>query len=313
MNHPVGSRPSTSPVLMSGASGMIGASLRAALEVETFPVLQLVREAPSRPNQLRWNPAATPAVENLHPLEGLAAAIHLSGANLSGHRWTAAYKRELVGTRIDSTRNLVQTLLSLSNPPPVLLVASAIGFYGDRGDALLDERSSPGNGFLADLCRQWEQASQPAIDAGIRVVHLRFGVVLGRQGGALAKMLPLFRLGLGGPLGSGRQWMSWISLNDLVVAALFALRSPSLSGPLNLTAPHPVTNAEFTRALAHAVHRPAILPAPAFALRLAMGEMADAALLSSARVYPAKLVDAGFPFAHPTLDLALAAALHDPQ
>ena len=203
----------------------------------------------------------------------------------------------------------MNTLLALRNPPPVLLVASAIGFYGERGNELLDERAGRGSGFLAKLCQEWEQASQPATDAGIRVVHLRFGVVLGPRGGALEKMLPLFRLGLGGRLGSGHQWVSWISLADLVSATIFALHNLSLSGPVNLTSPNPVKNSELTQALAHAVHRPAFLPAPAFALRLALGEMADAALLASTRVYPAKLLDAGFKFDHPTIDLALAAAL----
>jgi uncharacterized protein (TIGR01777 family) len=303
--------PLSSPVLISGASGMLGTALSAALRSCAPAVLQLVRQVPAKPNQIHWNPEATPGAENLRPLEGLAAAIHLSGANLSSHRWTSAYKRELVTTRVQSTRSLVATLLALQHPPPVLLVASAVGYYGDRGDALLDERSSRGDGFLADLCEEWERASRPAADAGIRVVHLRFGVVLSHKGGALAKMLPLFRLGLGGRLGSGHQWVSWISLTDLVEATLLALRSPTLSGPVNLTAPNPVTNAELTRALSRAVHRPAILPAPAFALRLAMGEMADAALLSSTRVHPAKLVEAGFEFAHPTIAAAIAATLRD--
>jgi uncharacterized protein (TIGR01777 family) len=191
----------------------------------------------------------------------------------------------------------------------VLLVASATGIYGDRHDEFLDELSPPGKGFLADVCRQWEAAAEPAVLADIRVVHLRLGVVMSPGDGALAKMLPLFRLGLGGRLGSGRQWMGWISLQDAVAAILFAMDTPALSGPVNLTAPAPVTNADFTRALARAVHRPAILPAPAFALRLALGEMADEALLASARTIPARLSSAGFGFAHPTIDEALAAAL----
>jgi uncharacterized protein (TIGR01777 family) len=189
-----------------------------------------------------------------------------------------------------------------------MLVASAIGIYGNRGDELLDESSAPGSGFMAELCEQWEAAAQPARDAGIRVVHLRFGVVLG-PGGALTRVTPIFRLGLGGPLGSGRQWMSWISLSDAVAAILFALDTPTLTGPVNLTAPNPVTNAEFTRALARRLHRPAIFPVPAFALRIALGQMADEALLASARVLPARLTQAGFQFQHPTVEDALAAAL----
>jgi hypothetical protein len=194
-------------------------------------------------------------------------------------------------------------------PPSTLVVASATGIYGDQGDEVLDESSAPGSGFLADLCRQWEAAAQPAVDAGIRVVHARFGVVLGPGAGALSKMLPLFRLGLGGRLGSGKQWMSWISLSDVVAAILFILETPSLTGPINVCSQIPVTNSQFTHALAHAVHRPAILPAPAFALRLVLGEMTDEALLASARVIPAKLNEAGFQFTHPTIDQALSAAL----
>ncbi|MGB7549276.1 MAG: TIGR01777 family oxidoreductase, partial [Terracidiphilus sp.] len=209
----------------------------------------------------------------------------------------------------DSTRALTTLLAGLRRPPRALLVASAVGIYGDRGNELLDESSAPGTGFLADLCRQWEAAAEPAVEAGIRVVHLRFGVVLGPGSGALAQMLPLFRLGLGGALGSGRQWMSWISLADAIAAILFALETPALAGPVNLTAPHPVTNAEFTRALARQLRRPAFLPAPAFALRLALGQMADEALLASTRAVPGRLMEAGFRFAHPTVSEALAAAL----
>ena len=300
-------------VMMSGASGMLGVAVRQSLAARAATVRQLVRHTPTEPNQLLWDPGASPALPDRQPLEGLDAAIHLSGSSLAAHRWTAAYKRELVSTRVQSTRNLVATLLSLRSPPAVLLCASAVGFYGDRGNDLLDERAAPGSGFLAELCQEWEAASHPATDAGIRVVHLRFGVVLGPHGGALDKMLPLFRYGLGGRLGSGLQWMSWISLADLVAAALFALDNPRLSGPVNFTAPHPVTNAEFTHALAHTLHRPAVFPAPAFALRVALGEMADAALLSSTRAIPAKLTDAGFRFTHPTIDLALNAALRARQ
>jgi uncharacterized protein (TIGR01777 family) len=263
--------------------------------------------------QVPWNPAATPPIAHPEVLEGFAAAIHLSGANVAAHRWTPAYKREIALSRVQSTRALSTALASLSHPPQVLLVASATGFYGNRGDEPLDESSAAGSGFLADLCQEWEAAAQPAADAGIRVVPLRLGVILGPGGGALARLLPLFRLGLGGRLGSGRQWMSWISLADAVAAILFTIDTPGLEGPINLTAPHPVPNAEFTRVLARALHRPAILPAPAFALRLALGAMADEALLASARVFPSRLTSAGFRFTHPTVDEALAAALAAPQ
>ncbi len=292
---------------------MLGTALRQALAARDAGVLQLVRHDTVAPGQLQWNPAVSPAIADPAPLESPAAAIHLSGASVAAHRWTAAWKREMSTSRVESTRALATTLAGLRQPPKTLLVASAIGFYGNRGDELLDERSSPGRGFLADLCREWEAAAQPAVEAGIRVVHLRFGVVLGPGPGALAKMLPIFRLGLGGRLGSGQQWMSWISVADAVAAILFALDTPTLAGPVNLTAPYPVTNAEFTRALGKALRRPAILPAPAFALRLALGAMAHEALLSSAKAVPAKLIEAAFQFTHPTVDRALAAALAPSQ
>ncbi len=215
----------------------------------------------------------------------------------------------MVESRIETTSGLAHLLAGLRQPPQVLVVASAIGIYGDRGDEALDEASSPGSGFLADLCVRWEAAAEPARIAGIRVVHARFGVVLGKGQGALAKMLPLFRLGLGGPLGSGRQWMSWVSLEDVVAAIAFAMARQDLAGPINVTAPNPVRNADFTRALGEALHRPAVLPAPAFALKLAFGQMADEALLSSAKAIPAKLTATGFTFKFPKVEQALAAAV----
>jgi uncharacterized protein len=288
---------------------MLGTAVRQSLAGRGVGVLQLVRRDPVQSSQLRWNPEASPPVADSGPLESLNAAIHLSGASVAAHRWTPSWKREMWVSRVGSTQALAATLAALPRPPKTLLVASATGIYGNRGDELLDERCGLGNGFLADLCREWESAARPAVEAGIRVVHLRFGVVLSPGAGALAKMLPLFRLGLGGRLGSGKQWMSWISLADSVAVILFALDTPALAGPVNLTAPQPVTNAEFTRALGKAVHRPAILPAPAFALRLALGAMANEALLASARVVPARLANAGFQFTHPTLDAALSPAL----
>jgi len=288
---------------------MVGSALRQALVKNHHPLLQLVRRTPATPAEIQWNPAADPAISNPEVLENISAAIHLSGSNVAAHRWTADFKREIAESRIQSTHALARVLAQLRNPPQTLLVASATGIYGNRHDQLLDEFSSPGSGFLANLCQDWEAAAQPAVQSGIRVVHLRFGVVIGAGPGALAKMLPIFRLGLGGPLGSGRQCMSWISLQDAVAAILFLLATPSIAGPVNLTAPSPITNRLFTRALAHAVHRPAILPAPAFALRLALGEMADEALLASARAYPSKLTSAGFQFTHPTIAQAIDSAL----
>jgi uncharacterized protein (TIGR01777 family) len=267
------------------------------------------------PNQLQWDPASTPAIHHSEGLEDLTAAIHLSGANLAAHRWTPEFKHEIANSRVASTRALATSLAGLHHPPKSLLIASAIGIYGNRGEELLDETSRPGSGFLANICQQWEAAAQPAVDAGIRVLHLRFGVILSPvlatgPSGALSRLLPIFRLGFGGRLGRGTQFISWISLPDALAAIFFLLESPSLAGPVNFTAPNPVTNAQFTRILAAHLHRPAVLPVPAFALRLALGEMADETLLSSTRAYPAKLAAAGFQFSHASLVHALLAVLH---
>ncbi len=299
----------TGRVLLSGASGMLGSALRAALEQRQSQMIRLVRRQPAGREELHWDPADPSSFSQPQALEGLEAAIHLSGANLAAHRWTPEFLREVTASRVDSTRSLATALARLRQPPPSLLVASAVGIYGNRGDQVLDESSPPGAGLLADLCRAWEAAAGPAVEAGIRVIHLRFGVVLAAGSGALARMLPIFRLGLGGRLGSGKQWMSWIGLHDLVASTLFALDQPSLTGAINLTSPQPVTNAEFTRVLARRLHRLAILPAPALALRIALGKMADEALLSSTRVVPRKLLDAGFRFKHESIDDALAEAL----
>lgn len=295
--------------LLSGASGMLGSALRRELSARCLPVRQLVRRPPVAKGEVRWNPGLEPALADTGALEGCDPVVHLSGASIAGRRWTAAYREVLCGSRIESTAALARVLAGLQHRPRTLIVASAIGFYGDKGGDLLDETSPPGNGFLANLCRQWEEAAQPARDAGIRVVQARFGVVLGREGGALRQMLPAFRLGLGGRLGDGHQWMSWVSLDDAVAAILFAVEKPSLSGPLNVTSPNPVTNAEFTRALAKKLRRPAPFPIPAPALRIALGAMADEALLVSTRAIPAKLLAAGFQFRYPRMDEALAAAI----
>ncbi len=298
-------------ILLSGASGMLGTALRKSFASE-FETLQLVRRQPKNNLEIQWQPESVPAFADVQVLEGLTAVIHLSGANLAGKRWTEAYKKELVESRVQSTQALSKALASLSRKPQVLIVASGAGIYGNRGEEVLDESSATGTGFLADLCRAWEQAADPAEQAGIRVVHLRTGMVVAPDtgsGGALAKMLPIFKLGLGGPLGNGHQWMSWIALPDYVAAVSFLVSDAGLSGPVNLVAPNPVTSAEFASALGHAVHRPAVMPAPAFALRLAMGEMADEALLASARVIPKRLLDAGFTFRDPTIDKALREAL----
>jgi len=295
--------------LLSGASGLLGSAIRGALIGSGGEVVQLVRREPAGPREMRWDPAAVESpVATPAALEGLTAAIHLSGANVSARRWSPEYRREMWASRVGSTQALSRLLGRLRRGPRALLVASATGIYGDRGDEVLDEDSAPGKGFLADLCREWEDAARGAVDAGIRVVHLRFGVVLAAGGGALAKMLPVFRLGLGGRLGNGRQWMSWVGLEDVVASVRFVLDAETLAGPVNVCGPQPVTNAEFTRALAQQLHRPAVAPAPAFALRMAFGEMANEALLASARVMPKRLTDAGFEFARPTVERALGVA-----
>lgn len=288
---------------------MLGTAVRRALDTNGIPNLQLVRRKPAAEGEIQWRPASDPAIPDTTPLEGASAAIHLSGANVSAHRWTESYKREMIASRVDSTRRLATTLAGLRKPPRVFVVASAIGIYGDRGDEILDESSQPGSGFLADLCQQWEAAAEPAGRAGIRVVHLRFGVVLGPGEGALKQMLPPFKFGLGARIGSGRQWMSWVGLEDLVAAVLFTLERQEIEGPVNVTAPNPVTNADFTAALGRQLHRPALLSVPPFAMKLLFGQMADEALLASARVEPRKLLENGFRFSQPNLDQALAAAL----
>jgi uncharacterized protein (TIGR01777 family) len=295
-------------ILFSGASGFIGTSLVRAAEADRIQAVQLVRHQPGSATEIQWNPdAATPLPDSAR-LEGIGAAIHLSGANLSSHRWKADYKRQILESRVNSTRALVKTLKSLKQRPSVFLCASATGIYGGCGDEILTEESNPGRGFIADTCLAWEAEAAQARSLGIRVVHLRFGVVLAAEQGALKRMLPIFRLGLGGNLGSGRQWMSWIALSD-VVRAVFRLVDSTIDGPANLVAPNPVTNAEFTRALGHAMHRPAIIPAPAFALRLAFGEIADEVLLASTRAMPDCLLRAGFAFEFPNLEPVLKAVL----
>jgi uncharacterized protein len=305
--------PITSRVILSGASGMLGTAIRQTLAAKGIPTLQLVRRKAAGDGELEWNPTPDPAanlaIADPAPLEGAMAAIHLSGANVGAHRWTESYRRKMIASRVDSTRHLAALLAGLRKPPKALLVASAVGFYGDRGDEVLDESSKNGNGFLASLCREWEGAADKARAAGIRVVHLRFGVVLGPGEGALRQMLPPFRMGLGARVGNGRQWMSWIALEDAVAAVLFALERTEIAGPLNVTSPNPVTNAEFTRALGRQLGRPAFLSVPAFAVKLMLGQMADEALLASIRATPQRLTEARFQFSQPNLDKALASAL----
>jgi uncharacterized protein len=294
-------------ILLTGSSGLIGNSLIRTLRQNRISTITLHRNFSSGDGGL-WDPYAAKPVHRPEALEGITAAVHLSGANVAG-RWTSSYKRKILESRVTPTRALATLLAGLRSKPAVLACASAIGIYGGRGEEVLTEASAPGSGFLADVCVAWENATQPAIDAGIRVVHLRFGVVLSPEGGALAQMLPVFRAGLGGRLGSGRQWISWVALPDATRAIMFALETPSLSGPVNVVAPNPVTNLDFTRVLGGVLHRPTLMPVPAFALSLAFGEMAEATILESERVMPERLTAAGFHFEYPDLEAGLRAVL----
>lgn len=291
-------------VAVTGSTGLIGNALLEALQHAGHKVRRMVRTPTTDPNQVYWNPAANEI--NAEALRGVEAVINLAGEGIQTKRWSTEQKRRIRDSRVNGTTLLGTTLAKLDPLPRVLLNGSAIGFYGDRGNEELDETKPAGDGFLAEVTRDWEHATQPAADAGIRVVHLRTGVVLSPDGGALAKQLPLFRLGLGGRVGNGRQWFSWISLTDEIGAILHLLDS-DISGPINLTAPEPVTNGDFAHRLGQALHRPAILPIPPFAPKLILGsELVESLLMSSAKVLPEKLVSSGYAFKHPTLEIAFA-------
>jgi uncharacterized protein (TIGR01777 family) len=297
-----------SRVCVLGASGFLGQALCQSLRARGDSVLGVGRSGVVRDGEwARWDPARGELDPAL--LEGATAVINLAGENLAGGRWNAARKRVLVDSRVGSTALLCQRLAQLQQPPKVLLNASAVGFYGAGDEAAADETSVRGEGFLAELCAQWEAATEPARVAGLRVVRMRFGVVLAAGGGALARMLPPFRLGLGGRLGDGTQAMPWIGLEDCVRAVLWCLDRPALSGPVNVVAPGRLDNSGFVQALGRAVHRPAVLPVPAAALRLLLGETADELLLRGRHVLPGVLLRDGFQFAHPDIDSALAAEL----
>ena len=294
-------------VAITGASGLIGRALAARLSSTGHQVRKVSRSASSGSGDIHWDPATgtiDPAA-----FEGVNALVHLAGEGIAEKRWSPEQKERIADSRRLSTDLLARTLAGLQHPPTVLLSGSAIGYYGERGDELLTESSGPGDGFLTDVCVAWEAATQPAQDAGIRVAHLRTGIVLDRKAGALGKMLPLFRFGVGGRLGNGRQYWSWISLDD-EIAAICWLLMHDVSGAVNLTAPNPVTNAEFTKALAQELHRPAIFPVPRFGPKLLLGkELADSLLFTSARVQPEALTQGGYEFAHPTLPEALRSVL----
>jgi uncharacterized protein (TIGR01777 family) len=297
-------------IAITASTGLIGSALAQDLERSGAEVRRLVRHPAAAAGQVQWNPAAPDGGLSGQSLDGLDAVVHLSGAPIAGGRWSAARKQELRASRIGSTTALIRAMLSAGTPPPVLLVASAIGWYGDSGDRVLDESRPNGTGFLAELVRDWEAATAPASAAGLRVVNLRTGIVLSRRGGMLGQLLLPFRLGAGFRIGSGAQYISWITLTDHVRACQFLLAQPEVAGPVNVTGPAPATNAELTAALARQLHRPALLRVPAIALRAGLGELSGE-LLASYRVVPARLQAAGFSFRHAQLGDALAAALAD--
>jgi uncharacterized protein len=291
-------------IVVSGASGLIGHALTTDWTAAGHEVVRLVRKAaPGLTGVALWNPDTGDLDSSI--FDSADAVVHLSGETIAQGRWTAARKARIRDSRVKSTECVVQALLRASSPPKALLCASAIGYYGSRGDERLTETSGPGTGFLAEVCQAWETATRPASENGIRVVNLRFGMVLSGKGGALRAMLPAFKLGLGGVVGGGRQYISWIAMDDLAGAVRHLLNDTSVSGPVNLVSPNPVTNVAFTKALGRMLRRPTIIPAPAWAVRLAFGEMADALLLASQRVEPALLLAAGYSFQYGGIESAL--------
>ena len=289
-------------ILIAGSSGLIGSALVRHLTQERHEVSRLVRRPPASADEVQWDPAASTIDEAR--LEGTEAVIHLGGVSIAGKRWNDAHKREIRDSRVNSTRLLSEALARMPQKPEVFLCASALGYYGERGDEVLTENSPKGDGFLPDITAEWEAATAPASEAGIRVCNMRIGVVLSKTGELPRSMLLPFKLGLGGKLGNGRQYMSWIHIDDVVGAFTHALSAPSLHGPVNASAPNPATNAEFTRALARVLSRPALFTVPRFALRIAMGELAEFALASS-RMQPQRLEESGFNFRWEDVESAL--------
>jgi uncharacterized protein (TIGR01777 family) len=293
-------------VLISGSHGMVGRALTAALGTSGAEIYKLSRKQSDSPHEILWN-TATGEIDagRLEEIGGVDAVIHLAGENVGEARWSEERKRKIYESRVPATQKLCVSLARLSAPPRLFVGASAIGYYGDRGEEILTESSAPGSGFLAQTCMDWEAASAAVASAGTRIVHLRFGMIVGRDGGALKKMLPIFKLGLGGSLGSGKQWMSWVSLRDVIRVIQFVLNQESPAEIYNTVAPEPVRNRDFTKMLGRALRRPTFVSAPAFALRMMFGEMADEALLASARVVPEKLLSEGFQFQDRDLECVL--------
>jgi uncharacterized protein len=294
-----------SKVLVSGVSGPIGAALLPSLPASSWSVMRLVRGPAANENQISWDPTRPISPQ---AVSGFDAVIHLAGETIFGH-WTAAKKQNILHSRVEGTRNLAEALAQAEEKPKVFICGSAIGYYGNRGEEQLREESAPGTGFLAEVCQQWEEATMPAVQADIRTAHLRTGIVLSPKGGALGAMLLPFKLGLGGRVGDGRQWQSWIHVQDLVGAIHHIMKNDLLQGPVNMVAPKPVRNTEFTKTLARVLSRPAILPMPAFAVKTVFGEMGQELLLSSQKVEPGKLISSGYPFRFRELQPALQALL----
>jgi uncharacterized protein (TIGR01777 family) len=294
-------------ILIGGSSGLVGTALIKSLEAEGHEIFRLVRHAPNSRTEVEWSPDRYSIA--LARIEGFDAVVNLAGESIADGRWTDEKKRKIRESRVKGTKLLGDALANLTTPPKTFICASAIGYYGNRGDEILTEESAPGDDFLAEVCAEWEKATALATEKGIRVVNARFGIILDTAGGALKKMLPPFRAGLGGRIGNGRQWMSWITLDDVIGGLNFALANNSVHGPVNFVAPSPVTNAEFTKTLGKVLSRPTFFPIPKFGVRLAFGEMGEALLLGSQRVAPKSLTRAGYEFQSLKLEPALQAVL----
>lgn len=290
-------------ILIGGSHGLVGTALIKSLEAEGHEIFRLVRHAPTSKTEVEWSPDRYSIA--LARIEGFDAVVNLAGESIAEGRWTDEKKRRIRESRVKGTKLLGDALANLTVPPKTFVCASAIGYYGNRGDELLTETSAPGDDFLAKVCADWEEATALATEKGIRVMNARFGVILDTNGGALKKMLPPFRMGVGGRIGSGKQWMSWIALDDVIGGIKFALANESVKGPVNFVSPNPVTNAEFTKTLGKVLSRPTIFPIPAFAIKLMFGEMGEALLLGGQRVAPARLAGGGFEFSYAQLEAAL--------
>ena len=296
-------------ILITGASGLIGTALRKSFQDKGYEMLLASRKEPSDDNEIQWNPDTGFADDELARLEGLDAVVHLAGESIAGLRWTEEKKKAIRDSRVHGTRTMIEAFARLDRKPEVFISASAIGFYGDRGEDEMTETSSAGDTFLSEVAKEWESEARRAEDMGIRTVLLRNGIVLSKDGGALGTMLTPFKLGVGGVIGSGKQWMSWISMADVVKVVHFAIENERVRGAINVTSPHPVTNEEFTNILGDVLYRPTFLPLPEFAVNLVFGEMGDALLIDSTKVVPKRLLDAGYKFEYPDLKSALENAV----